>query len=134
MRIPQEAIRAAVELSVRYLPGRYLPDKAIDLLDEAAAALRISGGEQSMLPGSKMPVLTSAEIAKVVGKASGVPAERVGEAERVRLDQLEARLAAQVIGQPRAVHAVRRPSGSAAPACGKLAAPLAQCCFWAPPA
>ncbi|HCH29902.1 MAG TPA: hypothetical protein DEW18_04375, partial [Ruminococcaceae bacterium] len=52
------------------------PDKAIDLLDEAAAALRISGGEQSMLPGSKMPVLTSAEIAKVVGKASGVPAER----------------------------------------------------------
>ena len=59
-----------------------------------------------MLPGSKMPVLTSAEIAKVVGKASGVPAERVGEAERVRLDQLEARLAAQVIGQPRAVHAV----------------------------
>ena len=40
------------------------------------------------------------------GKASGVPAERVGEAERVRLDQLEARLAAQVIGQPRAVHAV----------------------------
>ena len=74
--------------------------------DEAAAALRISGGEQSMLPGSKMPVLTSAEIAKVVGKASGVPAERVGEAERVRLDQLEARLAAQVIGQPRAVHAV----------------------------
>ena len=44
VRIPQEAIRAAVELSVRYLPGRYLPDKAIDLLDEAAAALRISGG------------------------------------------------------------------------------------------
>lgn len=120
VRIPQEAIRAAVELSVRYLPGRYLPDKAIDLLDEAAAALRISGGEQSMLPGSKMPVLTSAEIAKVVGKASGVPAERVGEAERVRLDQLEARLAAQVIGQPRAVHAVaaairaqpHRPAGS----------------------
>ena len=47
VRIPQEAIRAAVELSVRYLPGRYLPDKAIDLLDEAAAALRISGGEQN---------------------------------------------------------------------------------------
>ena len=49
-----------------------------------------------MLPGSKMPVLTSAEIAKVVGKASGVPAERVGEAERVRLDQLETRLAALI--------------------------------------
>ena len=39
--IPPEAIHAAVELSVRYLPGRYLPDKAIDLLDEAAAASAI---------------------------------------------------------------------------------------------
>ena len=106
VRIPAEAIHAAVELSVRYLPGRYLPDKAIDLLDEAAAALRISGGEQSTPPGGKMPVLTPQEIAKVVGKASGVPAERVGEAERTRLNQLESRLAAQVVGQPRAVHTV----------------------------
>ena len=40
VRIPQEAIRAAVELSVRYLPGRYLPDKAIDLIDEACAMIR----------------------------------------------------------------------------------------------
>src|SRR5699024_3709096 len=39
--IPPQAIHAAVELSVRYLPGRCLPDKAIDLLDEAAAAARI---------------------------------------------------------------------------------------------
>ena len=41
VRIPQEAIRAAVELSVRYLPGRYLPDKAIDLLDEACACCNL---------------------------------------------------------------------------------------------
>ena len=41
-RITDEALRAAVELSVRYIPDRYLPDKAIDLIDEAAAALRIS--------------------------------------------------------------------------------------------
>ena len=39
--IPPEAIHAAVELSVRYLPGRYLPDKAIDLVDEAASRLRM---------------------------------------------------------------------------------------------
>ena len=42
VNIPQEAIHAAVELSVRYLPGRYLPDKAIELVDEAAAAVRIA--------------------------------------------------------------------------------------------
>ena len=98
--IPPEAIHAAVELSVRYLPGRYLPDKAIDLLDEAAAARRIadaSGGRRALTP---------ADIARVVSKASGVPAERVGEAERVRLANLEQRLAAEVIGQPQAVAAV----------------------------
>lgn len=95
--IPSTAIHAAVELSVRYLPGRYLPDKAIDLLDEAAAARRIA--ENS----SEKKALTPADIARVVSKASGVPAERVGEAERERLAQLEQRLAAEVIGQPRAV-------------------------------
>ena len=98
--IPSTAIHAAVELSVRYLPGRYLPDKAIDLLDEAAAARRIA--ENS----SEKKVLTPADIARVVSKASGVPAERVGEAERERLAQLEQRLAAEVIGQPRAVASV----------------------------
>lgn len=98
--IPSTAIHAAVELSVRYLPGRYLPDKAIDLLDEAAAARRIA--ENS----SEKKALTPADIARVVSKASGVPAERVGEAERERLAHLEQRLAAEVIGQPRAVASV----------------------------
>ena len=98
--IPSTAIHAAVELSVRYLPGRYLPDKAIDLLDEAAAARRIAES------GSEKKALTPADIARVVSKASGVPAERVGEAERERLAQLEQRLGAEVIGQPRAVASV----------------------------
>ena len=98
--IPSTAIHAAVELSVRYLPGRYLPDKAIDLLDEAAAAHRIAES------GSEKKALTPADIARVVSKASGVPAERVGEAERERLAQLEQRLGAEVIGQPRAVASV----------------------------
>lgn len=99
--IPPQAIHAAVELSVRYLPGRFLPDKAIDLLDEAAAARRIAdtGGEKK--------ALSPADIAHVVSKASGVPAERVGEAERERLAHLEERLSAEVIGQSRAVR--RRP-------------------------
>ena len=87
--IPPQAIHAAVELSVRYLPGRYLPDKAIDLLDEAAAACRIAE------KGSEKKALTPADIAHVVSKASGVPAERVGEAERERLAQLEERLSAE---------------------------------------
>lgn len=62
--IPPEAIHAAVELSVRYLPGRYLPTKAIDLLDEAAAARRIADAS-----GNRR-ALTPADIARVVSKAS----------------------------------------------------------------
>ena len=100
--IPPEAIHAAVELSVRYLPGRYLPDKAIDLLDEAASARRIADAS-----GNRR-ALTPADIARVVSKASGVPAERVGEAERERLANLEQRLAAEVIGQAAVASAIRR--------------------------
>ena len=84
VKLPPEALRAAVELSVRYLPGKCLPDKAIDLVDEACAAVRIRA-EQS---DRSQPVLTPDDIARVVALASGVPAERVGEQERERLDKL----------------------------------------------
>ena len=88
VKLPPEALRAAVELSVRYLPGKCLPDKAIDLVDEACAAVRIRA-EQS---DRSQPVLTPDDIARVVALASGVPAERVGEQERERLDKLEDRI------------------------------------------
>ena len=102
VRLPNEALREAVELSVRYLPGRCLPDKAIDLVDEACAAVRIRAERE----GEKDPVLSRKEIARVVAQASGVPAERVGEKERERLARLEERLNAEVVGQSRAVAAV----------------------------
>ena len=100
--LPPETLHAAVELAVRYLPGRCLPDKAIDLVDEACAAARIRA-EREKRP---QPVLTQDDIARVVAQASGVPVERVGEQERERLDRLEARLNAEVVGQERAVSAV----------------------------
>lgn len=100
--IPQEAVEAAVRLSVRYMPGRFLPDKAIDLLDEAAAAARIRAADT----GVSTPVLTAEDIAQVVSRISGVPAQRVGEEQRARLERLEQELAGQVVGQPRAVAAV----------------------------
>ena len=75
VKLPPETLREAVELSVRYLPGRCLPDKAIDLVDEACAAARIRA-EREHQPS---PVLTREEVAQVVARASGIPAERVGE-------------------------------------------------------
>ncbi len=82
--------------------GRCLPDKAIDLVDEACAAARIRAEQEQ----STQPVLMPEDIAQVVAQASGVPAERVGEQERERLDKLEDRLNAEIVGQSRAVAAV----------------------------
>ena len=101
-RRPPQTLQAAVELSVRYLPGRCLPDKAIDLVDEACAAARILAEKEQRT----QPVLSPEDIARVVAAASGVPAQRVGEQERERLDKLESRLNAEIVGQQRAVAAV----------------------------
>ena len=102
VKLPPDALHAAVELSVRYLPGRCLPDKAIDLVDEACAAARIQAEQE----GDAVPVLGVEQIARVVAQASGVPACRVGEQERERLARLEQRLNDQVVGQPQATAAV----------------------------
>ena len=102
VRLPPETLRAAVELSVRYLPGRFLPDKSIDLMDEACAAARICAEQEKRT----QPVLKPDDIARVVAQASGVPAEGVGEQERERLDRLEDRLNAEIVGQKQAVAAV----------------------------
>lgn len=101
--LPEPAIAAAVELSVRYLPGRFLPDKAIDLLDEAAAATRILCEQKA---AGVHRVVTPEEVAQVVSRVSGVPVSRINEQQRQRLARLESRLAETVVGQTDAVAAV----------------------------
>ena len=100
--IPHKTLKAAVEMSVRYLSGRYLPDKAVDLIDEAAASKRIH-----LKPGhSGQVILDPSDIAQVVANASGIPVQRVSEKERERLANLGSRLSRQIIGQQQAVCAV----------------------------
>ena len=71
------------------------------VLIATGGAARIAAGA-----GGKNVPLQPSDVARVVSRASGIPAERVGEAERERLEQLEERLSAEVVGQPRAVKAV----------------------------
>ena len=71
-------------------------------MDEACAAARILAEKEQRT----QPVLAPEDIARVVAAASGVPAQRVGEQERERLDKLESRLNAEIVGQQRAVAAV----------------------------
>ncbi|HWU47892.1 MAG TPA: ATP-dependent Clp protease ATP-binding subunit [Humibacter sp.] len=153
VRYTDEALRAAVELSARYISDRFLPDKAIDLIDQAGARLRLSLGHRvdgrellerlAILEAEKNAavsaehyedasrlrdeidqvqaslaelenhseadaVVDDAQIAEVVSRATGIPVNRVGDADRQRLARLESELHERVIGQDDAVTAVAK--------------------------
>jgi len=95
--IADEAIRAAARLSERYIADRFLPDKAIDLVDEAASRLRVDGTGETV---------TEDEIAALVSQWTGIPAERMLEEERARLTDMEAVLHARIVDQDEGVRAV----------------------------
>lgn len=102
MQITDEAISAAVRLSVRYICDRFLPDKAIDLLDEAASHVRLESGPQAR------QTVEASDVADVVSAWTGVPASAISEPESERLLRLEEALHRRVIGQDEAVSAVAR--------------------------
>ncbi len=102
VRYTSAALRAAVELSARYINDRYLPDKAIDVMDEAgvAAHLRAKHGE-TMTVGLRDSERTVARMAKI-------PERSVSASDRTRLQNLDTELKAVVFGQETAIEAVAR--------------------------
>ncbi|MDE6727458.1 MAG: ATP-dependent Clp protease ATP-binding subunit [Oscillospiraceae bacterium] len=114
--ITDGAIKAAVTLSERYLNDRRLPDKAIDLIDEAAARARTARVSKTPLfvksKAVERIVVDEEDVAKAVSAMTGIPAARLTEDEGKRLANLEELLSERVIGQERAVglvaNAVRR--------------------------
>ena len=97
VKIEEGAILAAAKLSERYLSDRFLPDKAIDLVDEAASRIRVDGVSRPVTEG---------EIAAIVSQWTGIPAERMLTEERTRLAQMEDALHQRLIDQEEGVHAV----------------------------
>jgi len=95
--ITDEAIVAAATLSARYIADRFLPDKAIDLVDEAAATAALAG------TGS---IIDAQTIANVVSRWTGIPQGTLSEEESRSLLALETSLEGRVVGQREAVHAV----------------------------
>ncbi len=92
-----EALRAAAELSAKHITDRFLPDKAIDVMDEAGAALRL-------LPPERRPkTVETQDIETIVAKIARVPAKSVSAAERDRMQTLEADLKAVIYGQDKAI-------------------------------
>ncbi len=95
VKYTDKAIRAAVELSKRYITDRFLPDKAIDLIDETAASFH--------LKKSKKKTVQATDIEKTISKIVGISNSNVTKDETLSLINLESNLKKMVIGQDRAV-------------------------------
>jgi len=94
------ALTAAAELSARFINDRHLPDKAIDVIDEAGAAQRIQ-------PKSKQKrVIGKHEIEEIIAKIARVPAQSVSSSDRNKLQTLDRDLKAVVFGQDQAIDAL----------------------------
>ncbi len=91
------AISAAVELSARHINDRCLPDKAIDVIDEAGAIFVLSGEK------NRRKSVTRRDVEEVVARMARIPSSRVTSSDRDRLANLEKDLAGQVFGQKEAV-------------------------------
>ncbi|HMF42559.1 MAG TPA: AAA family ATPase, partial [Polyangia bacterium] len=99
-----EALQAAADLSSRYLNDRRLPDKAIDLIDEAGAAAKLKdrAGRKSGAAAPRRRV-GAKEIEAVVATMARIPPKRVAADDRKRLHDLDAELKAKIFGQDAAV-------------------------------
>lgn len=95
VKYTDKALRFAVELSKKYITDRFLPDVAIDLIDEAGAAFH--------LKSHKRTTITPHDIESVIEKMTGIPTSKMGSDERLKLSSLEEDLKALVIGQDHAV-------------------------------
>ena len=91
-----EAIEACVKMADRYITDRCLPDKAIDVMDEAGSMVRLKNTK-------KTGCVTPDDVASVMSKMTGIPAGRIAESEGSRLIRMEKKLKSRIIGQDEAI-------------------------------
>lgn len=91
-----EAVEQAIRLSVRYITDRFLPDKAFDLLDEAA----------TIASAEKRKVVTEEDIAQVLKNKTGIPVTTILKGDKERLDGFKDKLLKRIKGQDEAIEAV----------------------------
>lgn len=104
VKYTDEAIKASVDLSERYIHGRYLPDKAIDLIDEAGAKLEAARYSDSGNP----EIVGVGEIESVMQSTYKIPETAVSSDEEKRIKELEKRLSSRIFGQDKAVKSIVR--------------------------
>jgi ATP-dependent Clp protease ATP-binding subunit ClpA len=98
-----DAIRAAAELAAKHINDRLLPDKAIDVIDEVGAAIKL-------LPDSERParLITPYDVELVVARMAKIPPKSVSGSDRERLQNLDGELKAVIYGQNHAIEQVVR--------------------------
>ncbi|MEG2928476.1 MAG: ATP-dependent Clp protease ATP-binding subunit [Oscillospiraceae bacterium] len=96
LTIQAQAVTAAVRLSQRYIQGRFLPDKAVDLLDEACARAKLNGED----------TVTQKLIEQVISDQTKIPVTQLSVSEKLDLQSLEQRLSQNIIGQADAIKSV----------------------------
>jgi len=107
VKFTPQAIKASVQLSQRYIADRFLPDKAIDLLDEAGAMIQLRDALIGNNNG-KMPLVEEDDIAAIVGEWTGIPVTRLTTTDSAALKGLEDALHTRVVGQNEATSSVAR--------------------------
>ena len=102
VRLTDEALQAAISLSIRYLSDRYLPDKALDLIDEACAVKKIQLGQAQ----TERPDVSREDIASIVERITGIKVQGIMDNEREHLLNLDKLLRQRIVGQDQAVRKV----------------------------
>ena len=120
------ALQAAAELSAKYINDRHLPDKAIDVIDEAGAAQRI-------LPASKRKkTISKTEVEEIVAKIARIPPANVSNDDRSKLQTLERDLKSVVFGQDKALEVLASSVKMARSGLGKADKPIGAFLFSGP--
>jgi ATP-dependent Clp protease ATP-binding subunit ClpA len=120
------ALQAAAELSAKYINDRHLPDKAIDVIDEAGAAQRI-------LPAAKRKkTITRAEVEEIVAKIARIPPQSVSSDDRGKLKTLDRDLKQVVFGQDPSIDALAAAIKMARSGLGKPEKPIGSFLFSGP--
>ena len=141
VKYTDEAIETAVTFSERYITDRFLPDKAIDLIDEAGSRTHLNHCLQrdkdehdvpTINPEALTPVVDDEAIAKIVAAWTGVPVTKMTETESEALMYLEDNLHERVIGQDEAVKAVSRALRRSRSGLGDRERPIASLFFSGP--
>ncbi|MGJ7578906.1 ATP-dependent Clp protease ATP-binding subunit ClpA [Variovorax sp. RHLX14] len=120
------ALQAAAELSAKYINDRHLPDKAIDVIDEAGAAQRI------LAPNKRKKTITKAEVEEIVAKIARIPPANVSNDDRGKLQTLERDLKSVVFGQDKALEVLASAVKMARSGLGKGDKPIGSFLFSGP--